>query len=141
MPKQRKGKSMKKVREMNKTIFRNNLLMAMNEIMGDISIDEKDIRFKIVPVYEKNKSFNGLDNVMRLVLLSEKNIGNRLLTLEETVKLVACNVPFVPIWINISLNRRENEKIIFNFETSLRLRKPSLLRNADTGHAPFKALK
>lgn len=126
----------------------NYILMSYYTIKEDndkmskkISIDEKDIRFKIIPVYEKNKSFNGLDNVMRLVLLSEKNIGNRLLTLEETVRLVACNAPFVPIWINISLNRRENEKIVFNFETSLRLRKPSLLRNADTGHAPFKALK
>lgn len=77
---------------------------------------------------------------MRLVLLSEKNVGNKLFTLEETVKLVAWNAPFVPIWINISLNRKEEGKIIFNFETSLRLRKPSLLRNADTGHAPFKAI-
>lgn len=77
---------------------------------------------------------------MRLTLLSEKNVGSRLLTLEEIVKLVAWNLPLVPIWINISFNRRENEKIIFNFETSLRLRKPSLLRNAETGHPPFKAI-
>ncbi len=131
---------MEKVREMNKAIFRDNLLMTIGEVMGKISVDENDIRFNIIPVYEKDKSFNGLDNTMRLVLLSEKNVGNKLFTLDETVKLVAWNSPFVPIWINISLNRKEEGKIIFDFETSLRLRKPSLLRNADTGHAPFKAI-
>lgn len=61
-------------------------------------------------------------------------------TLDEIVKLVAWHSPLVPIWINISLNRKEEEKTIFDFETSLRLRKPSLLKNADTGHAPFKAI-
>lgn len=131
---------MEKVREMNKAIFRNNLLMTICEVMEGINVDENDIRFKIIPVYEKDKSFNGLDDTMRLVLLSEKNIGNKLFTLDETVKLVAWNAPFVPIWINISRNRKEEDKIIFDFETSLRLRKPSLLRNADTGHPPFKAI-
>ena len=63
---------MEKVREMNKIIFRDNLLMTIGEVMGEISVDENDIRFNIIPVYEKDKSFNGLDNTMRLVLLSEK---------------------------------------------------------------------
>lgn len=131
---------MEKVREMNQCIFHNNLIMTIYEIMGIENVDESKVRFKIFPVYEKGKSFNGTDNVMRLVVLSEKNIGNRLLTVEETVKLVACNSPLVPIWINVSLNRVDEEKIIFNFETSLRFRKPSLLRNAETGHPPFKAI-
>lgn len=131
---------MEKVREMNKAIFRDNLLITICEVMGEISVDEKDIRFNIIPVYEKDKPFNGLDDIMRLVLLSEKNVGNKLFTLDEIVKLVAWHSPLVPIWINISLNRKEEEKVIFDFETSLRLRKPSLLRNADTGHAPFKAI-
>ena len=131
---------MEKVKEMNKTIFRDNLLMTVDEVLGHMDVDKDNIRFEIIPVYEKNKTFNGLDDTMRLVVLSEKNVGNKLFTLDEIIKLVAWNLPFVPIWINISLNRKEGEKIIFNFETSLRLRKPSLLRNADTGHAPFKAI-
>ena len=77
---------------------------------------------------------------MRLIALSEKNVGNRLLTVEETVNLVACQSPFVPIWINISLNEVSEHRIIFNFETSLRFRKPSQLRNVETGHPPFKAI-
>ena len=67
-------------------------------------------------------------------------MGNRLLTVEETVNLVACKSPFVPIWINISLKEMEEERIVFNFQTSLRFRKPSQLRNKETGHPPFKAI-
>ncbi len=131
---------MEKVREMNKKIFYNNLIMTIYEIMDTKDVDEGKVRFKIIPVYEKDKPSNGRDDLMRLVLLSEQNVGSRLLTIKQTVKLVACMEPLVPIWINVSLDRVDGEKIIFNFETSLRLRKPSLLRNAETGHPPFKAV-
>lgn len=131
---------MEQIKEMSPAIFRNNLLMTVDEIMGDKSIDEKDMRFHMIPVYEKNKSFNGLDNIMRLVILSEENIANKLFTIEEMVKLVAWNSPLVPAWIHISFNRKEKDVIIFDFETSLRLRKPSLIKNSETGHAPFKAI-
>ena len=131
---------MEQIKEMSPAIFRNNLLMTVDEIMGDKSIDEKDMRFHIITVYEKNKSFNGLDNIMRLVILSEENIANKLFTIEEMVKLVAWNSPLVPAWIHISFNRKEKDVIIFDFETSLRLRKPSLIKNSETGHAPFKAI-
>lgn len=131
---------MEKVREMNKSIFHDNLIMTIHEILETENLDESVLRFIVLPVYEKDKSFNGMDDLMRLVALSEKNVGNRLLTTEETVNLVACKSPFVPIWINISLNRIEEKNIVFNFETSLRFRKPSLLRNAETGHPPFKAV-
>ena len=131
---------MEKVREMNKSIFHDNLMMTIYEIMDTKNVDESKIRFKIIPVYEKDKSLNSTDDLMRLICLSEKNVGNRVLTVEETVKLVACMSPLVPIWINISLDKIKGEKLIFIFETSLRFRKPSLLRNAETGHAPFKAI-
>lgn len=130
---------MEKVREMDKHIFRDNLLMTIYEIMCTGNIDESKIRFRILPIYEKEKAHNGTDDLMRLVALSEKNVGDRLLTIEETVNLVACKSPLVPIWINISLYNIDEDKIIFNFETSLRFRKPSLLRNAETGHPPFRA--
>ena len=129
-----------KLKEMNKSIFYDNLMLTINEIMGDMRLDDRNLRFKIMPVYEKDRSFNGLDNQMRLIALSEKNVGNRLLTVEETVNLEACKTPFVPIWINISLNEMSEHQIIFNFETSLRFRKPSQLRNVETGHPPFKAI-
>lgn len=131
---------MEKVREMNPLIFYNNLIMTIYEIMDTKNVEEDKVRFKILPVYEKDKSFNGRDNLMRLVVLSEKNVGDRLFTIKEIVKLVTCMEPLVPIWINVSLDGVDGENIIFNFETSLRLRKPSLLKNAETGHPPFKAI-
>ncbi len=131
---------MKKLKDMNKTIFYDNLIMTIHEIVENKKIVVENLRFKIIPIYENGKSFNGLDNQMRLVALSEKNVGNRLLTIEETVNLVACQSPFVPIWINISMNEIREDRMIFDFETSLRFRKPSLLRNQETGHPPFKAI-
>lgn len=131
---------MVKLKEMNKTIFYDNLIMTINEIVENKKIVDENLRFKIIPIYENGKTFNGLDNQMRLIALSEKNVGNRLLTIEETVNLVLCKSPFVPIWINVSLNEISGERMIFNFETSLRFRKPSLLRNQETGHPPFKAI-
>ena len=65
---------MEKLREMNKSIFHDNLMLTINEIIDNKKIDEKNIRFKIIPVYEKDKSFNGTDDLMRLVALSEKNV-------------------------------------------------------------------
>ncbi len=131
---------MKKLKDMNKTIFYDNLIMTIHEIVENKKIVVENLRFKIIPIYENGKSFNGLDNQMRLIALSEKNVGNRLLTIEETVNLVACQSPFVPIWINISMNEIREDRMIFDFETSLRFRKPSLLRNQETGHPPFKAI-
>lgn len=45
--------------------------MTIYEIMDAKDVDEGKVRFKILPVYEKDKSFNGRDDLMRLVLLSE----------------------------------------------------------------------
>ena len=132
---------MVKVREMNRSIFKDNLLMTVYEIIDQKQVEEDRIKFKVIPILEKDKPHNATDEVMRLVVFSEKNIDDRLLKVEEIVRLATCRAPFVPIWINISLNRIEKEEYIFNFETSLRCRKPSLLRNAETGHPPFKAVK
>lgn len=130
-----------KLREMNKSIFHDNLMKTIYEIVDEKTVDEKKIRFKIIPVYRKEKHYNGTDDVLRLLFLSDKNIGNRLLSVDTTVKLVAGLSPYVPVWINISFDRMEEDKMIFNFETSLNVRKPSLLINQETGHAPFKAIK
>lgn len=42
-----------KIREMNKDIFQDNLMMTIKEIMVDKDIEEKKLRFKIIPVYEE----------------------------------------------------------------------------------------
>ena len=42
-----------KLKEMNKSIFYNNLIMTINEIIGNTKSDNKSLKFKIIPVYEK----------------------------------------------------------------------------------------
>lgn len=56
---------MEKDREMNKAIFYENLMMTIHEIMDMKNVDESKIRFKIVPVYEKEKSFSSMDDSIR----------------------------------------------------------------------------
>ena len=42
---------MQQMREMNKSIFYNNLMMTIYEIVDAKKIDGKSIRIKIIPVY------------------------------------------------------------------------------------------
>ena len=63
---------MEKTREMNKRIFYDNLMLTIYEILGSDNINEKNIRCKIIPIYEKDKPYNAIDDSMRLVALSEK---------------------------------------------------------------------
>ncbi len=98
---------------MSKTIFRNNLMMAISEIIDDSVVEEEKIIFIIKSVYEK--IYNAVDDSVRFIALSKENIVNRLLNVEEIVRLVAFNSPLVPIWINISLNESNEGKINLRF--------------------------
>lgn len=128
---------MNKVTEMNREIFRHNLLLTIKEIR---EVDISMAQFKIVPKHEPGKPLSSVDDQMRLIALSEKNIGSRLLSFEDATRLLSCNTPLVPIWINVSDISDNNLECAFLLETSLRFRKPSLLGNAETGHPPFKAI-
>lgn len=59
---------------------------------------------------------------------------------EEVILMLSRFSPLVPIWINVKYVTYEGDDILMNLECSLRFRKPSLLRNQDTGHAPFKVV-
>lgn len=131
---------MEKVTEMNKEIFRRNLIMAIGEVLGFQNFDEENLRIAITPVHEEGKPLLAKDDIMRLILLSDKNIKDRRLNVKQAVDLLASFEPFVPIWINVSLERIEEGKIYILLESSLRCRKPSLLRNAESGHPPFKSI-
>ena len=130
-----------KIREMNKEIFKKNLVMTLKEILPDEELNPEDIRLTISPVEEKDKGYDAKDDIMRLVLLNEKNVGGRFLSFDSAVSMLTSFVPLVPIWINVSFQKKEDETYYFELETSYRIRKPSLLRNIETGHPPFKASK
>ncbi len=131
---------MKKVREMNERIFRANLLEAISEIIDMDELNTSDLKFKIELVKRKNNKPDMYGDVMRLVLLSEKNIGNKLLTLNDVVSLMTSISPFVPSWVHVSFLEKVNNIYVFKLETAGKVTKPSLLKYAETGHAPFKAI-
>ena len=99
------------MKEMNKEIFRQNMLMAISEVLVSQSFNEEDLKIAIKPVHEEGKPLLAKDDIMRLILLSDKNIKDRRLNVKQAVDLLASFEPFVPIWINVSLERIEEGKI------------------------------
>ncbi|EHQ6863609.1 TPA: hypothetical protein ACSY4D_01795 [Listeria monocytogenes] len=131
---------MSKTTQMNSEIFQINLEKTLKEIMVAKGLQIDKIRFVIVPVEEKGKMLDGSDEMMKRLVLTKENIGNKQLVLKDVVDVLGGLFPKAPIWINVSFLEMNGEKAIFKLETSLRFRKPTLLRNAETGHAPFKAI-
>ncbi|EAE2627320.1 hypothetical protein E1V08_13185, partial [Listeria monocytogenes] len=129
---------MSKTTQMNSEIFQINLEKTLKEIMVAKGLQSDEIRFVIVPVEEKGKMLDGSDEMMKRLVLTKENIGNKQLVLKDVVDVLGGLFPKAPIWINVSFLEMNGEKAIFKLETSLRFRKPTLLRNAETGHAPFK---
>lgn len=126
---------MKKFREMNKDIFRDNLLKTLSEFKYD-----GKPKFKIIPKYDPNKIPYGDDDYFRLVILGDDNIGGKILSLNDTVEVLACMSPFAPTQIKVRYIDEQDGVAVFELETSTRVRKPSQLANIDTGHPPFKAI-
>ncbi|EAD2762731.1 hypothetical protein FPV71_05320 [Listeria monocytogenes] len=131
---------MSKTTQMNSEIFQINLEKTLKEIMVAKWLQSDEIRFVIVPVEEKGKMLDGSDEMMKRLVLTKDNIGNKQLVLKDVVGVLGGLFPKAPIWINVSFLEMDGEKAIFKLETSLRFRKPTLLRNVETGHAPFKAI-
>ena len=127
-----------KVKEMSKEILRKNLVHAVEELLQKKEMKSEVYKFIINPIIEANKSYNGSDDLMRFWVLSEENVGGRILGIDDVIDLLGGLMPLVPIWINISfIEMKSDSSALFQLDCSLRFRKPSLLRNAETGHAPF----
>lgn len=129
---------MDKLRFMSKEIFKNNLFNAVAELLNCSVEKISSYKYIIVPVYEENKKYNSKDDFMRLLYLNEQRINNRHWDIDEIVDLFSGLCPLYPIWIDISIYDKKNK--IIELRHSLRFRKPSQLRNVDTGHPPFKVV-
>ncbi|WP_156926569.1 hypothetical protein [Cohnella panacarvi] len=126
--------------QMNEEIFSTNLFKVVEKIKSARNISSNTVKFVIEPVEERGKMLDGGDEMMKRLVLSKENIGGKKLLLEEAVGVLGGLFPKAPIWINVSFMEMEGDTAIFKLETSLRFRKPTLLRNAETGHAPFNAI-
>ena len=126
-------------KEMNPEIFRNNLHMVIDELIKNKGIDKFDYSFMINPVVESDKPKTSIDEFMRLNVINPQFVMGKIFNFDEIVSMLTFYSPLVPIWINVRVIERNN-KYMFELDISLRFRKPSLLRNQETGHAPFRAI-
>ncbi|WP_366292241.1 hypothetical protein [Paenibacillus sp. AN1007] len=129
---------MERATQMDKVIFRTHLLRALEEIQRRDQLQYEEIYLLIDPVHEPGTSLNGADEMMRLVVLAPDNVAHRQFTVDEAVNLLCWHAPLVPLWIDVSLAASERKKAVFQLRCSLRLRKPTQLFHAETGHAPFR---
>jgi len=128
------------IKEMNKEIFSHHLDMTIEELKIKAGINLSDYAFIINPVTEKGKPLNGKDEVMRLNIINKDRVNNKLFSKEEVISMLTFFKPFVPIWIDVEHIPTYKDKLVFQLNCSVRLRKPSLLRNQESGHPPFKAI-
>ncbi|EAG2315594.1 hypothetical protein BZD61_14345 [Listeria monocytogenes] len=131
---------MPKLTQMNKQIFKNNLQKTIDEIKQSKNINSLKDRFVIVPIEESGKILDSTDEMMKRMVLTEENIGGKQLGINDTVDVLGGVFPKAPLWINVSFLGIIDETAIFKLDTSLRFRKPTLLQNVETGHAPFKVI-
>lgn len=131
---------MERVTQMDKEIFRAHLMQALEKIQMRDQLEYEEVRLLIEPKHEPDKSLNGADEMMRLVVLAPNNVQQRQFTVDDAVNLLCWHVPLVPVWIDISLLEVEQQRAVFKLTCSLRLRKPTQLRHAETGHAPFRVV-
>lgn len=118
-------------KEMNETIFLQNLQKAIQEIILKENILFKNCKFRINPVVEQGKSMQAKDEMMRLNILNPDRVKRRTFTIDEVVSMLTFFSPLVPLWINCKMVRYVDGEIEIQLDCSLRLRKPSLLRNQE----------
>ncbi len=128
---------MKKCREMTPEIFRNNLLSALAEM--DIGINEP--LFRIIRVEKKDSCSDNYGSVFDMIVLSEHNIKDKLLSLDEVVSLLSGLSPYVPTQVKIKKGCENDGRVEIELYTSTRVCRPSQLANIDTGHPPFKVIE
>ena len=125
------------IKKMDKSIFMKHLEMTVEEIKRKEGLVFLNDTFIINPVYEKEKPLTARDEMMRLNILNKNRIENRTFNKEEVVSMLTFFTPFVPVWIDVEY---DGQACVFQIRCSLRLRKPSLLRNQESGHPPFRAV-
>lgn len=127
---------MERITQMDKVIFRAHLIQAIEEIRERDQLEYEEIGLLIEPAPELDKSLNGADEMMRLVVLAPQNVEHR----HFTVDLLCWHAPLIPLWIDVSWVGVEQKWAIVRLICSLRLRKPTQLLHAETGHAPFRVI-
>lgn len=76
---------MEKITQMNEEIFAENLLRATNELKEKMGIQSTVNKFIIEPVEEEGKMLDGGDEMMKRLVLTKENIGDKKLSVKDVV--------------------------------------------------------
>ena len=92
-------------------------------------------KFIIVPNYDLNKSSTGEDEMFRMVILSEDNVGGRIIDYQTACDVLTIFPPHYPT--KIVVKSRSDMTDIFEITCSTRLRKPSEIAGISSAYSPF----
>lgn len=130
----------KNFNQMNKQLFKENLLKTIEEIRSAQKQSSTIYKFLVTIDEEPTKNHNSADDFMRLVVLNNYDIPNQVKELDNVIDFLTHPKHYFPLWINVSVHEHKEGCIIFKLESSSRFRKPSELQNKETNHPPFKAV-
>lgn len=122
---------------MNQTTFKENLLKTLEEIKPAATIPFQEYKFAITLVSEQEKDYDSTDDLMRLWVLTEQKVKNRLFSLDDVISLLSAPSERFPLWIHVHQQKMMGDYPVIELKTSLRFRKPSQLHHQETGHPPF----
>ena len=126
--------------QLSKQQFRDNLVKALQESLNEAEWAHiEHAEFSVNPISEYNVTYNSADDNYKRWILSNENLKNIIFDLNQVVDLLALPGSHYPLWIDIIISRNEKGYVI-NLNISLRIRKPTQLKNRETGHPPFKVV-
>lgn len=116
--------------------FESHLLATLE----DLSSPADSSKLRIIAVPEENVKYNSLDDYMRLAVLQVANLENRLFDVRGVSEILSAPNSSYPLWIDVYFDKNTEPDVV-NLAISMRFRKPSELKNKETGHPPFKLRK
>lgn len=115
----------------------NSFIDNFKKIVKDaFGVDAAEAKYSIKPIYDPKKSETGEDSVFRLVILSENNVGGRIINFEDTISILTAFESHYPTKIEITKVSDEASDH-FEIKCSTRIRKPSAIANIEKTYAPF----
>ena len=121
--------------------FHKNLLAALHEAAPENAFNLELFKLVIVPVNEPTAKHTSADDYLRLTLFDEKNTKGRFFDTQGVATFLSGPNSSYPLWIDVVFKEHTADYSLFELKTSMRFRKPSELKNTETGHPPFKVMR
>lgn len=104
-------------------------------IKDEFNCAASNSKFIILPDYNPSKSSTAEDDMFRMVILSENNVGGKIIDYQTACEVLTIFSPHYPTKIIIKRNGDMSDT--FEIICSTRLRKPSESANGSSAYFPF----